>query len=107
LQDGLPNYTVFIHLVNSNGDLVAQRDSMPVCGFRPTASWSAGEIIRDQHGLQFPKLSPGQYALWAGLYNSNTSERLPVQLIDGTTADHLVLDVLEVQRNDVGQSPSP
>jgi hypothetical protein len=44
-------FTVFAHLLDQNGRLVAQQDGEPVGGSRPTTSWSAGEVIRDHVGI--------------------------------------------------------
>ncbi len=62
-------YKVFLHLLNGDGKLVAQRDAEPVNFTRPTTSWSAGETVRDAHGLLIPGTLPrGDYTLVVGLY---------------------------------------
>lgn len=77
-------YNVFVHLVDGNGQLVAQNDSMPVGGARPTDRWGDGEIIVDRRGLSLPvDLDPGDYGLWAGMYLGETGERLAVTGSDG------------------------
>lgn len=94
----LPDYSVFIHLFASDGTLAAQQDSAAVGGFRPTSTWTTGEVIRDRHGLLLPAdLEPGEYALWAGLYDGATGERLPVRLTDGSADDHVLLGTVEVE----------
>ncbi|HNS50256.1 MAG TPA: glycosyltransferase family 39 protein [Anaerolineae bacterium] len=71
--------TVFAHLVDDQGRLVAQQDSEPVGGSRPTTSWAAGEVIRDPIGILLPPdLPEGEYRLAVGLYRPGTGERLPV-----------------------------
>ena len=70
------DYTVFVHILNSQGNLVAQADSPPAAGTYPTSLWDSGEIIKDQRLL--PALSPGDYTLSVGLYRPDTFERLPV-----------------------------
>lgn len=69
------DYTVFVHLLNAGGNLVAQADGPPAGGVYPTSLWDAGEIIVDPHPL--PALPPGRYRLKAGLYLPGTGERLP------------------------------
>ena len=77
------NYDVFIHVIDGKGEIVAQVDGAPVGGFRPTASWRAGEVIEDQRTLFLPEdLPPGEYRLWVGFYNRDTGERLPA-FVDG------------------------
>jgi hypothetical protein len=94
----LSDYTVFFHLISPDGELAAQRDAEPVGGFRPTSTWSAGELINDRHGLLLPSdIEPGEYALWAGLYDTATGERLPVRLANGSTDDHVRLGTVEVE----------
>jgi hypothetical protein len=70
------DYTVFIHLLDLQGNLVAQFDSPPAAGAYPTSLWNPGEIIADEHRLG--ELPPGRYALQIGLYRLDTGRRLPV-----------------------------
>lgn len=64
-------YKVFIHVLNASGSIVAQRDSEPGGGFRPTTSWLAGEKVEDNYGVQLPLgLLPGTYELRLGLYDA-------------------------------------
>jgi mannosyltransferase len=64
-------YKVFLHLIDSNGNLVAQRDSDPGGGSRPTTSWQAEERINDNYGLSLPgDILPGMYILRLGLYDA-------------------------------------
>ena len=71
-------YKVFVHLLNSDGQVVAQRDSEPVAGTRPTTTWQPGEPIADRYGLWIPADAPaGDYRLVAGLYHPESGERVP------------------------------
>jgi mannosyltransferase len=64
-------YKVFLHLIDSSGNLVAQRDSEPAGGSRPTTSWEAGEKINDNYGLLLPgDLVPGMYIVRVGFYDA-------------------------------------
>jgi hypothetical protein len=78
-------YKVFLHLVDENGQIIAQRDSEPGGGLALTTTWTPGEIIVDNHGLFVPvRTKPGHYTLLLGLYDlSNPLERLPVSSADG------------------------
>lgn len=72
-------YKVFVHLVNSLGQLIAQRDGEPASGLRPTTTWRPGETITDRVGLYPPPgTPPGDYELLVGMYEPATLERLPV-----------------------------
>lgn len=77
-------YKIFIHLLDAEGRLVAQRDSEPVGGSRPTTSWEPGEAIVDNYGLVLPAdLPPGQYTLRLGFYDpQDPAKRLLVQIPD-------------------------
>jgi hypothetical protein len=48
------DYTVFVHLLDAEGNIVAQGDSPPVQGHYPTTIWAVGEIVRDEHPLVGP-----------------------------------------------------
>jgi 4-amino-4-deoxy-L-arabinose transferase-like glycosyltransferase len=71
------DYHVFVHLLDGNGQLVAQTDSAPGGGLQPTSSWGVGETIVDRHGLLLPDaLPPGEYELYVGMYLPDSDERL-------------------------------
>lgn len=73
------DYTVFVHLLDGAGNLVAQHDGIPVVGFRPTSSWDAGEVIEDWHWLALPAVVGDEHQLSIGLYNSASGERAPLR----------------------------
>ena len=71
--------TVFIHLVDSSGSILAQRDVRPLDGYLPAPMWSAGQQVADRYGLLLPPdAPPGAYSLYAGMYDSITGQRLRV-----------------------------
>ncbi|MCZ2115203.1 MAG: glycosyltransferase family 39 protein [Anaerolineae bacterium] len=75
-------YTVFVHLVDKDGRLVAQDDRLPMSGAWPTTCWRPGEAFMDVQTLAIPDdLPPGEYRLLAGLYWLPELVRLP--LVDG------------------------
>ena len=87
-------YTVFIHMLDASGALVAQRDAEPEGGAAPTTSWLPREIISDPYSIELPgTLAPGEYALEVGLYQAASGKRLPIV---GTGADHLALAKIRV-----------
>jgi len=78
------DYTVFLHLIDSQGTLIAQADAPPLDGAYPTAWWSPGEVVRDPHRLSLPaEIPPGRYGLYVGLYHPATGGRLPAVDADG------------------------
>lgn len=71
-------YTVFAHLVTSEGELVAQQDNMPVRDTLPTTCWVPGEVVRDPYEIEVPEDAPrGDYRLETGLYLWPSGDRLP------------------------------
>ena len=82
--DGL-DYTVFVHLINSEGQVVAQADSPPQNNRFPTSIWDSGEQIADTHLLLTPAELPSEtYEIFAGLYDANTGQRLTAVAANGT-----------------------
>ncbi|MBI5878258.1 MAG: glycosyltransferase family 39 protein [Chloroflexi bacterium] len=87
-------YKVFVHLLDPRGFVVAQRDSEPVGGSRPTTSWVAGETIADPYGLFIPPgTAPLAYPIEIGLYDPESGRRL--RLSNGD--DRLLLPSLRVE----------
>jgi asparagine N-glycosylation enzyme membrane subunit Stt3 len=79
------DYTVFVHIVDEEGTMRAQRDGMPVAGERPTSSWELAEIVSDEHEMMIPLDGPREgYVVEVGLYDAETGDRLP--LTGGATA---------------------
>ncbi|HEY64470.1 MAG TPA: phospholipid carrier-dependent glycosyltransferase [Caldilineae bacterium] len=71
------SYTLFLHLLNEAGELVAQADTIPVAGLFPTDAWPLGEPVRDQIEVALPPGAPaGQYTIALGWYDWRTGERL-------------------------------
>jgi hypothetical protein len=71
------DYVVFAQLLAADGQLVAQSDTQPASGQRPTRSWLPGEIISDHHTLRFnDKGYGGAATLIVGFYDSETLARV-------------------------------
>ena len=78
------NYTVFVHLLDQQGQLVAQADAPPLGGAYPTAYWMAGDVVRDPHRLDLPAdLPTTTLLLQVGLYDPTTDARLDATDADG------------------------
>jgi 4-amino-4-deoxy-L-arabinose transferase-like glycosyltransferase len=88
------DYTVFVHLVDAAGEIVAQADGQPRGGTYPTSIWDVDERIVDEHSVSAP---PGEYQIYVGLYQWQTMARLPVAS-DGVAAteDRLLLGTVRV-----------
>ena len=72
------SYTVFVHSLNADGQMVGQSDSPPVSNNYPTTAWLPGEIVQDSH------LVPTGHRYVVGLYEPTTGTRLPAFADDGT-----------------------
>lgn len=65
------DYTVFVHLLDAAGRLVAQKDAPPLAGAYPTSWWAAGEQFSEAYTVTLPPdLPPGAYAWRIGLYDA-------------------------------------
>lgn len=83
-------YVVFTHLLANDGRLIAQHDSPPANGQRPTDEWLMGEFIIDPHELEWREMNYGGPArLSVGFYDPTTGERL----ITADGADSFILPV--------------
>ncbi|MBV8085299.1 MAG: hypothetical protein JO247_10850 [Chloroflexi bacterium] len=77
------DYTIFVHVLDSSGNVIAQHDSGPLEGHYPTSLWDTGETITDSIELPIPS---GEH-LEVGLYAQPSGQRLTTP----TGADHLDL----------------
>ncbi len=95
----LRDLTVFLHVRDPQGNIVAQHDSMPTWfGVQPTSQWQPDQTVLGAHSVALPaNLKPGVYDLVAGWYYWETLERLA--LLDGEglpAGDGVVIGKLEV-----------
>ena len=83
------DYTVFVHVVDAGGNIVAQRDVFPQDGAYPTSLWLAGEYVRDRY--VFDGLPAGDYDVLVGLYSQETGQRLTVTNDTHSPSGHINL----------------
>ncbi len=86
------SYRVFTHLLDTNGQVIAQHDDFPVHGTRLTTGWVQDEYLIDPYALEFlPERRDyqGPAHLEVGFYDPDSGER--VRIAGG--ADHLVLPI--------------
>lgn len=68
----------FVQVLDANGALIAQQDTIPCDGACPASSWLAGEYLLDPVNiLAPPEMSDGAYRLIVGWYDAATQQRLP------------------------------
>ncbi len=88
------NYSVFVHLLDSKGEMVAQFDKLPLSDFYPMRSWPLDVDQRDTYPLKIPEGANLQGACLAiGLYDSRTGQRLTVSQDGAPVGDFVCLSL--------------
>ncbi len=85
------DYTVFVHVLDATGKVVAQADGQPVNGAYPTSWWLPGQVIEDAREVALSGLPAGAYQLALGVYDLASGERLPVTTGDGELPERRIL----------------
>lgn len=86
LRDLERSYSVFVQVMDANGQVAAQWDAEPVFGLYGTGAWKRGAIITDLYPLRLPQdMEPGEYKFQVGWLDGN--ERLTVYDAQGREAD--------------------
>ena len=68
-----PDETIFVHVFDTDGQLVAQADGAPLRGLFPLSECRPGEQIHDNRALALPT---GAFTIKTGVYNRATQQRL-------------------------------
>jgi 4-amino-4-deoxy-L-arabinose transferase-like glycosyltransferase len=91
------SYTVFVHLLDADGQRVGQGDGMPVRGDYATPWWSPGDVVVDTHLvlLDGPFSADGYFLV--GMFRQEDGTRMPAYRANG---DRVPDDAI---RLDVGQ----
>ncbi len=94
-----PPLAIFVHLLNSEGQLVAGWDGLDVAPL----SWVAGDTFVQVHHITVPaEAAPGEYLLELGVYSPETLERWPIFVSATATTDRVLLAPVQVGE---GQPP--
>ncbi|MCP4357843.1 MAG: hypothetical protein GY796_07500, partial [Chloroflexi bacterium] len=102
------NYLMFLHLIDENGIMVAQRDTHPGLGNFPSGRWQPGDQFVDKVRLHIPETmyTPSTADLSLGLYVPD-GYRLGITAADGSgLGDALVLETITLQ-SAAGEAPNP
>jgi 4-amino-4-deoxy-L-arabinose transferase-like glycosyltransferase len=100
------DYSVFIHLVDTDGLILAQRDSYPGGGTLVTSEWPPSAVVVDDHTVEVPATvpSPAETAMQIGLYDHDSG----VRLADAAGHDKVTLASIAIQpREDTSGLPNP
>ncbi|MFZ4828411.1 MAG: ArnT family glycosyltransferase [Phototrophicaceae bacterium] len=81
------DYSIFLHLVDGDGQILAQADQLIRADF-PTNAWRTDDHLSDQVRLMLPPSLPdGDYTVWMGVYDWRDGARLLTPLAsDGRVA---------------------
>ncbi len=73
------DWSLFIHLVDGTGLIVAQLDTMPGGGLHPTSNWRSGRLLHDSYTVTIPETAytPNRASWHVGFYDHRSGERLP------------------------------
>jgi hypothetical protein len=103
------NWSVFVHLLDEEGIIVAQRDTYPGLGRYPTTIWAVGDSIADRYAIAIPEtaFSPTRASIEVGLYYLPTGERLLASSEEGKVlGDSVQLGWIEIVPRE-GDFPNP
>ncbi len=96
------DYTVFVHVLSPDGELIAQHDSPPLL---PTSLWVAGNPVVDVHPVTLPADLPStDYEIRVGLYHWPDLERVPIVDANGLDSSNDTL-LLGTKQLDPVQTP--
>lgn len=89
----------FVHVMDDNGNIVAQVDAMPRNWTYPTSEWAAQEIVSDLIELDIQTVPAGTYQVYLGMVDAETGERLQAtdRLHAGVSYEALWLDTLTIE----------
>ncbi len=92
------DYKIFVHVLDADGQIIAQADVRPGNDNLPPGNWIAG-TIRDTMELALPESTEGKYRVELGLYDPVTQDRLvPSSTGPENTLDNsLIIGEIEVK----------
>lgn len=74
------DYTLFVHVLDGDGNIIAQEDAQPLAGAYPTSMWDAKEQIMDRRNIALPASA---VRLRIGWYLPADGQRLQALQPDG------------------------
>jgi len=92
------NWTVFVHVIDAQGQIVAEDNRPPQDDAFPMLQWATGDWVEDRHPLALAaNLAPGEYHIRVGLFFPRTERRAGVYSKRGTLrGDYLDIGTLTV-----------
>jgi hypothetical protein len=78
------DYSVFMHLTSTSGEIPVKNDSFPYTSPKRTRRWITGQVMPEVRALAIPDyVLPGLYNIDMGVFSVNTGDRLPIVAPDG------------------------
>jgi hypothetical protein len=91
--------TIFVHVYDESGQLVAQGDGYPLGGLFPPRQWQPGDRVRDRRYVALPEdLASGGYTVAVGWYDPAAGQRLPALDEQGQPIPQDAVRVLQFSR---------
>jgi len=85
-------YKVSVQLLDREGDLVSQMDTIPGDGLSPMRTWEPGATVVDRYGILVPGDAGGEHdSLVVVVYDAVTGQRLSPGAASETVSEALVL----------------
>ena len=86
--------TVFVHMIDSSGNIVAQADGPPSHGYWPTSEWEPGIAVSDHHNLVHDiDTSREAHTIVIGLYDPASGLRVPAYNSSGVAWDNWAVPI--------------
>jgi len=87
------SYAVYVHLIDGEGVIEAQRDTYPGLGSYPTILWQPGRVFVDHYPVHIPETAyaPLDLMVRVGLYERDGERLRAADGDDGITAAQLIL----------------
>jgi uncharacterized membrane protein YidH (DUF202 family) len=95
------NWSIFVHVMDEQGVIVAQRDRYPGQGLLATTLMTPGQTWADEYVIPLPReiVAPGEARLAVGVYDLRDGVRLPL----ATGGDSVMLGALMLRQPAPGQ----
>jgi hypothetical protein len=81
-----------MHILNADGEIVAQQDTSPVQGRYPTSQWRVDMLIADPYTISLGEFDTlASYQIRLGLYRLSDGTRLSISPADERIQDNSLL----------------
>ena len=91
-------YSLYVKLLDAEGNAIAGWDGQPRDGEAPTLLWVPGETIDDTVTLMVPaSTAPGDYTVEVGMYRAEDLARVLTLNGNGVPVDRVVLGTVRIE----------